>query len=171
MLSICRHERRQVSLVSPRSRCTLLLRSRVGAPSPPHPPPIPLPTADLPYPSHSALKEAFRLKSITLEDFWRAESCDDFWKRCVESPHPSVRTLAAKVRPGLVARELQPGHVAGPGEDVIAVRCKVRAVDPPVLVPEGGTRLLSEVDGEYAALLVAHRARAGDKQYLVSYAA
>jgi len=89
----------------------------------------------------------------------------------VDSAHASVRALASKVRPGLVARELLPGEAAQPGQDVIEVRCKVRAVDPPVLVPGGGTRLLSEVDGEYATLLAAHRARAGEKKYLITYAA
>lgn len=107
-------------------------------------PPLP-PAAHL----HRAIKEAYDLGQLKLDDLWASPSCEAFWKGLVESPHPSVRTLAERVKGDLHVRECSEAEAAT-ATNTLQMELKPRVLDPTVLLEGGKTARLTELDEDYA---------------------
>lgn len=114
-----------------------------------------------PAPSHSlsphslavhlnrAIKEAYDLGQLELDDLWASPSCEAFWQGIVESPHPSVRTLAERVKGDLHVRECSEAEAAT-ATNTLQMELKPRVLDPTVLLEGGKTARLTELDLDYA---------------------
>jgi hypothetical protein len=100
---------------------------------------------------HRAIKEAYDLGQLKLDDLWASPSCEAFWQDLVESPHPSVRTLAERVKADLHVRECSEAEAeAATATNTLQMELKPRVLDPTVLLEGGKTAKLTDLDEDYA---------------------
>lgn len=122
---------------------------------------------------HSTITAAFDVKQLAYEDLWSAPSCDAFWERLVNSPHPRVRDLASRVKGNIRVQELQREEAETLTEShKVELELKPRVLDPTVVLlgHDSEPRPLSAFDPDYARKVSEYKAsKKGRRFFEVSY--